>query len=197
MDWSVRGSRGNTAKKSGGAPVQRTGTPGDAMRPDWNHRGRSGPGMEGFRAAKKERETAAERHGEENKNKSKEQKGEDKKERRREAGGEIARGEKEKTGRRMGTWAHGHMEPGPERPERRGNDGGKERQEQGEVGREDKEDTSQGKEENERPKERTNTDGDSNANARGATRTRRRRQEKAGGQSRRACIRTGEDEGGG
>ena len=127
---------------------------------------RHGNGRSG--AADKEKETAAERQGEENKNKSKEQKGEDKKERRREAGGERATGEKEKKGRRMGTWAHGHMEPGPEGPERRGHDGGKERQEQGEVGREDKQDTSQGKEEKERPKERTNKDRDSNANARGA-----------------------------
>ena len=78
----------------------------------------------------------------------------------------------------------------------RGPDGGKERQEQGDVGRHDKEDKSQGKEQKERPKERTNTDGDSNANAKGATRTRRRRQEKAGGQSRRACTRTSKDEGG-
>ena len=54
-----------------------------------------------------------------------------------------------------------------------------------------------GKEVKERPKERTNTDRDSNANAKGATRTRRRRQEKAGGQSRRACTRTSKDEGGG
>ena len=89
------------------------------------------------------------------------------------------------------------MEPGPEGPERRGHNAGKGRQEQGEPGRVDKEDTSQGKEEKGRPKEQTNTDGDSNANARGTTRTRRRRQEKAGGQSRRACTRTGEDEGGG
>ena len=81
----------------------------------------------------------------------------------------------------MGTWAQGHMEPGPEGPERRGHDGGKGRQEQGEEGREDKEDTSQGKEEKGRPKERTNTDGDWNANARGTRRTSRRRQEKAGG----------------
>ena len=66
-------------------------------------------------------------------------------------------------GRRMGAWARGHMEPGPEGPERRGHDGGKGRQEQGEVGREDKEDPSQGKEEKGRPKERTNTDGDSDA----------------------------------
>ena len=134
----------------------------------WPGNGRAG-------AANKEKESAAERHGEENKNKSKEQKGEDKKERRHEAGGERAGGEKEKKGRRMGTWAHGHMELGPEGPERRGHDGGKERQEQGEVGREDKEDTSQGKEEKERPKERTNTDRDSKANTRGATKTRRRR----------------------
>ena len=68
---------------------------------------------------------AAERHGEENKNKSKEQKGEEKKERRSETGGERARGEKEKKGRRMGTWAHGYMEPGPEGPQQRGHDSGK------------------------------------------------------------------------
>ena len=95
------------------------------------------------RAANKEKETAAERHGEENKNKSKERKGEDKKERRREAGGKRARGgkreEKEKNERRMGTWS-----PDRNRLERRGHDGGKERQEQGEVGTEDKEDKSQG-----------------------------------------------------
>ena len=46
-----------------------------------------------------------------------------------------------------------------------------ERRGKGWVGREDREDKSQGKEEKERPKERTNTDGDSNAKARGATRT--------------------------
>ena len=56
------------------------------------------------------------------------------------------------------------MEPGPEGREREGHYGGKERQDQGEVGREDKEDMSQGKEEKERPKERTDTDGDTNAN---------------------------------
>ena len=92
----------------------------------------------------------------------------------------------------MGTW-----NPDRNGPEQRGHDGGKERQEQGEVGRKDKEDKSQGKEEKERPKEQTNTDGDTNANARGATSTRRRRQEKAGGQSRKACTRTSEDERGG
>ena len=189
------GQQREYGKKSGGAP-------GAA---DWNIRGRSASGLErpGTKrtgngrsgAANKEKETAAERQGEKSKNKSKEQKGEDKKERRCEAGGERARGgkqgEKEKKGRRMGTWS-----PDRNGPERRGHDGGKERQEQGEVGREDKEDKSQGKEEKERPKERTNTDGDSSATARGATRTSRRRQEKAGGQSRRACTRTSEDEGG-
>ena len=97
----------------------------------------------------------------------------------------------------MGTWAHRHMEPGPEGPEQRGHDDGKERQEEGELGREDKEDTSQGKEEKKRPKERINADGDSNVNARSATRTRKRRQEKAGGQARRAYTRTSEDGGGG
>ena len=106
-------------------------------------------------AANKENETAAERRGEENKNKSKEQKGEDKEKRRREAGGERARGgkrgEKEKKGRRMGTWSQDRNGP-----ERRGHDGRKVRQEQGEVGREDKADKSQGKEEKESPKERTN-----------------------------------------
>ena len=77
-------------------------------------------------AANKEKETAAERHGEKNKNKSKERKGEDKKERRREQGGERARGgkrgEREKNGRRMGTWS-----PDRNGPERRGYDGGEAR----------------------------------------------------------------------
>ena len=52
-------------------------------------------------ATNKEKEAAAERHGEESKNKSKERMGEDKKERRREAGGERGDGEAAK-----------HMEPG-------------------------------------------------------------------------------------
>ena len=56
-------------------------------------------------ATNKDKETAAERNGEENKNKSKEQMGEDKKERRREAGGEREEGEAAK-----------HMEPGWEQP---------------------------------------------------------------------------------
>ena len=77
-------------------------------------------------AANKEKETAAERHGEENKNNSKERKGEDKKERRQEAGEERARGgkreEKERNERRMGTWS-----PDQNRLERRGHDGRKER----------------------------------------------------------------------
>ena len=47
MDWSVRGNRGNTAKSPGVRPVPRTGTSGDAVHPDWNDRGGSGPGMEG------------------------------------------------------------------------------------------------------------------------------------------------------
>ena len=46
-DWSVRGNRGNTAKSPGVRPVPRTGTSGDAVHPDWNDRGLSGPGMEG------------------------------------------------------------------------------------------------------------------------------------------------------
>ena len=135
-------------------PSPRTGSSGGAPgAADWNIRGRNAPGLErpGTKrpgdgrsgAANKEKETAAERHREENKNKSKERKGEDKKERRHEAGGERARGgkreEKEKNGRRMGTWS-----PDRNGPERRGHDGGKERQEQGEVGREDKEDKNQG-----------------------------------------------------
>ena len=53
----------------------------------------------------KEKETAAERNGEENKNKSKEQMGKDKKEIRREVGGEREEGEAAK-----------HMEPGWEHP---------------------------------------------------------------------------------
>ena len=79
-------------------PVPRTGTSGDATHPDWNVRGRGAA-----EATNKEKETAAERHGEENKNKSKERMGEDKKERRREAGGEREEGEAAK-----------HMEPGCE-----------------------------------------------------------------------------------
>ena len=47
MDWSVRGNRENTTKSPGVHPVPRTGTSGAAMHPDWNVRGRSGPGMEG------------------------------------------------------------------------------------------------------------------------------------------------------
>ena len=64
-------------------------------------------------ATNKEKETAAERHGEENKNKSKERKGEDKKERRREAGGEREEGEAAK-----------HMEPGWEQPGKQRNQSG-------------------------------------------------------------------------
>ena len=64
-------------------------------------------------ATNKEKETAAERHGEENKNKSKERMGEDKKERRREAGGEREEGEAAK-----------HMEPGWEQPGKQRNQSG-------------------------------------------------------------------------
>ena len=59
------------------------------------------------------KETAAERHGEENKNKSKERMGEDKKEIRREAGGEREEGEAAK-----------HMEPGWEQPRKQRNQSG-------------------------------------------------------------------------
>ena len=69
-------------------------------------------------ATNKEKETAAERHGEENKNKSKERMGEDKKERRREAGGEREEGEAAK-----------HMEPAWEQP-------GKQRNQSGSTGSE-------------------------------------------------------------
>ena len=64
-------------------------------------------------ATNKEKETAAERHGEENKNKSKERMGEDKKERRREAGGEREEGEAAK-----------HMESGWEQPGKQCNQSG-------------------------------------------------------------------------
>ena len=64
-------------------------------------------------ATNKEKETAAERHGEENKNKSKERMGEDKKERRRKAGGEGEEGEAAK-----------HMEPGWEQPRKQHNQSG-------------------------------------------------------------------------
>ena len=139
-DWSIRGGMKHGPR----------GAPGAA---DWNIRGRNAPGLElpgtkrpgngRSRTANKEKETAAERQGEENKNKSKERKGEDKRERRREAGGERARcgkrEEKEKNGRRTGTWSLDR-----DRLERRRHGGGKERQEQGEEVREDKEDKSQG-----------------------------------------------------
>ena len=82
---------------------------------DWNIRGRNAPGLErpgtkrpgiGTSAAtKKEKESAAERNGEGNKNTSKDQMGKDKKERRREAGGEREEEEAAK-----------HMEPGWEQP---------------------------------------------------------------------------------
>ena len=85
-------------------PNPRTGSSGGAPgAADWNNGGRNAPGLErpGTKrpgngmsgATNKEKETAAERHGEENKNKSKERMGEDKKERRREAGGERGEGE--------------------------------------------------------------------------------------------------------
>ena len=60
-------------------------------------------------ATNKEKETAAERHGEENKNKSKERIREDKKERRREAGGEREEGEAAKNKE------HGWEQPGKQR----------------------------------------------------------------------------------
>ena len=66
-----------------------------------------------FGATNKEKQTAAERHGEENKNKSKERMGEDKNERRREAGGEREEGEAAK-----------HMEPRWEQPGKQRNQSG-------------------------------------------------------------------------
>ena len=93
-----------TSEATGRTP--RTGTSGDATHPDWSVRGQGGPGLERpGQQKKKEEETAAERNGEENKNKSKEQMGKDKKEGRREAGGEREEGEAAK-----------HMEPGWEQP---------------------------------------------------------------------------------
>ena len=96
------------------------GAPGVAH---WYIRGRNAPGLErpGTRrpgngmsgATNKEKETAAERHGEENKNKSKERMGEVKKERRRKAGGEGEEGEAAK-----------HMEPGWEQPGKQRNQSG-------------------------------------------------------------------------
>ena len=92
----------------------RTGTSGDAAHPDWNIRGaealdwnvrgRSGPGLE-RPGQQKEEETATERNGEENMNKSKEQMRKDTKNKRREARGEGEEGEAAK-----------HMEPGWEQP---------------------------------------------------------------------------------
>ena len=92
----------------------RTGTSGDAAHPDWNIRGaeavdwnvrgRIGLGFE-RPGQQKEKETATERKGEENMNKSKEQMRNNTKNRRREAGGEREQGEAAK-----------HMEPGWEQP---------------------------------------------------------------------------------
>ena len=64
-------------------------------------------------ATNKEKESTAERHGEENKNKSKERMGGDKKERRRKAGGEGEEGEAAK-----------HMQPGWEQPGKQRNQSG-------------------------------------------------------------------------
>ena len=144
VPWTgASGATEGIRQKVGGAPGAADWNIRGSNAPGLEHPGTKGPGNGRSGAANKEKETAAEQHGEENKNKSKERKGEDKKERRREAGGERARGgireEKEKNERRMGTWS-----PDRNRLERRGHDGGKERQEQGEVGREDKEDKSQG-----------------------------------------------------
>ena len=79
-DWSVRGGQEQ-------GPSPRTGSSGGAPgAADWNIRGRNAPGLDHpgpkrpgngmSEATNKEKETAAERHGEENKNKSKERKGE-------------------------------------------------------------------------------------------------------------------------
>ena len=191
MDWTSGAAEGVRQKVRGctrcselelpGTQCARTGTTGDKAAWEWKVWGSKQGEGDGGGAT---------------------QRGEQEQEQGTEGGGQ--KGEKTRSGRRKSKRgeeedgeADGHMEPGPEGPERRGHDGGKGRQEQGEVGREDKEDTGQGKEEKGRPKERTNTDGDSDANARGTKRTRRRRQEKAGGQSRRACTRTCKDEGGG
>ena len=84
--------------------------------PDWNVRGaealgwkvrrRSGPGLE-RPGQQKEEETAKERNGEENMNKSKEQMRKDTKNKRRKAGGQ---GEEREAAK--------HMEPGWEQPEK-------------------------------------------------------------------------------
>ena len=92
-DWNIRGRNTPGLEHPGGA---------EAL--DWRLRGRGGPGLE-RPGPQKEKQTATERKGEENKNKSKEQMGKDKKERRREAGGETEEGEAGK-----------HMEPGCEQP---------------------------------------------------------------------------------
>ena len=106
--------RGRGSGKRTKAYGTRTGTSGDATHPDWNIRGavaldwsvqgRGSPGLE-RPGQQKVKETAAERNGEENKNKSKEQMGKDTKNRRREAGGEREEGEAAK-----------HMETGWEQP---------------------------------------------------------------------------------
>ena len=119
-DWSIRGGQEQ-------GPNPRTGSSGGAPgAADWNIRERNAPGLErpGTKrpgngtsgATNKEKEMAAERHGEENKNKSKERMEEDKKERRREAGGEREERDAAK-----------HMELGWEQP-------GKQRSQSGSTG---------------------------------------------------------------
>ena len=106
MDWSVRVNRGNTAKSPGVHPVQRTGTSGDAVRPDWNDRGRSGPGMEGLGQQTRRRRRRRSDTERRTRTRARNRRG---RTRRRE---DAKREEKEQEGRRRrrgGGWAHGHI----------------------------------------------------------------------------------------
>ena len=106
MDWSLRGGRGNMAKSPGVHPVQRTGTPGDAMRPDWDDRGRSGPGMEG--PGQQPRRRRQGRSDTERRTRTRARNRRGRTRRREDAKGE----EQEQEGRRRrrgGGWAHGRM----------------------------------------------------------------------------------------
>ena len=119
MDWSVRGSRGNTAKSPGVHPVQRTGTPGDAMRPDWDDRGRSGPGMEGPGQQTRRRRRRRSDTERRTRTRARNRRG---RTRRREDAKREEKEQERRRRRRGGGWAHRHM--GTWSPDRKDQSGG-------------------------------------------------------------------------
>ena len=97
QDWNIRGAAAIRQRQMEpglehpGTQCTQTGTSGGAEALDWSVRGRSGPGLE-RPGQQEEKETAAERNREENKNKSKEQMGKDTTDESCEVGGEGAKG---------------------------------------------------------------------------------------------------------